>query len=165
MTEAGGGPPLEVSVSIATAADIDALVPLYRGFMLHEHAQPPDAPELSRRISRLLASDADEILIARDAGNAAIGYLQQRYFLSVWRPDIDAYIEDVFVDEHARGRRVGERLVEAALASARKRGALRICLDCNEGNLRARKLYERLGFANENRAWSGARQLYYSRLL
>ena len=116
-------------------------------------------------MERLLASETDEVLIARSDGGAALGYLQLRYFLSVWRPDRDAFIEDVFVLEEVRGRRIGERLVETALICARNRGAARICLDTNESNNRARRLYERLGFSNLNTAWDGAPQLNHSRLL
>lgn len=146
-------------------ADIEDLVPLYRGFMQHESVRPPEDAELRRRLAILLASDTDEVLIARTATGEALAYLQQRYYVSVWRPGSDAYVEDVFVVEDARGRRIGERLMEAAIERARSRGALRISLDCNERNLRGRRLYERLGFQNPNSAWDGGRQLYYSRPL
>ncbi len=161
--ESASGP--LISVSTATPADIDDLIPLYCGFMLHEQVQPPPADELQRRLRHLLASETDEVLIARAADGAPLGYLQQRYFASVWRPGNDAYIEDVFVAEPARGQGVGRRLMEAALERASARGAARICLDTNERNLRARRLYEALGFANPNPAWDDGSQLYYSRLL
>jgi ribosomal protein S18 acetylase RimI-like enzyme len=158
--------PLEVRVHTATVDDISDLLPLYCGFMRHEGADPPNDGELRRRLTRLIASENDEVLIARSInGSAPVGYLQQRYYLSVWRADRDAFIEDVFVVEGARGRRVGERLIGKALAQARRRGAARICLDCNERNVRGRRLYERLGFQNGNTAWDSAPQLYYSRLL
>jgi ribosomal protein S18 acetylase RimI-like enzyme len=149
----------------ATVDDIRDLLALYCGFMRHEGVDPPDGSELRRRLTRLLTSEVDEVLIARSGNGAPVGYLQQRYYLSVWRPDRDAFIEDVFVVEDCRGRRVGERLVDEAFSCARRRGAARICLDCNERNVRGRRLYERLGFQNGNPAWEGAPQLYYSRLL
>ena len=155
--------PLAVSVRTASSDDVDDLIPLYAGFMLHEGIQPPDAGELRRRLARLLDSKTDDVLIARDRAGRALGYLQQRYYLSVWRPDRDAYIEDVFVVESSRGRGVGEALVRAGLQRAREHGAARICLDTNERNLRARQLYERLGFDNHHR--NGGSQLFYSRLL
>jgi ribosomal protein S18 acetylase RimI-like enzyme len=163
--DAEGSGPAAVTVSRAGQADIDALISLYHGFMLHESAQPPADDEMGRRLGRLLASDSDEVLIARVPDGEPAGYLQQRYYFSVWRPDLDAYIEDVFVVEELRGRRVGERLVEGAFEAAKLRGVGRISLDTNVNNRRGRRLYERLGFQTENAAWDGGQQLFYSRLL
>jgi ribosomal protein S18 acetylase RimI-like enzyme len=155
----------QVLVTIATPEDIEDLLPLYQGFMRHESVEPPSDVELSRRLARLVKSESDEVFIARLDTGAAVAYLQQRYFFSVWRPDVDAYIEDVFVIEALRGRGIGEQLLRRALETAQERPARRICLDCNEQNLRGRRLYERLGFLNTNPAWGDARQLYYSRPL
>jgi len=44
------------------------------------------------------------VLIAHSDEGEPLGYLQQRYFLAVWRPAYDAFVEDVFVVEAARGR-------------------------------------------------------------
>jgi ribosomal protein S18 acetylase RimI-like enzyme len=157
--------PLAVSVRPAAVADIDDLIPLYRGFMLHEQDEPPPEPELRRRLERLLASASDDVLIAHAEDGTPLGYLQQRYFLSVWRPDHDAFIEDVFVVEAARGRRVGERLLDLAFARARERGVRRICLDTNENNHRGRALYERTGFHNRMPQWDNGREIFYSKYL
>jgi ribosomal protein S18 acetylase RimI-like enzyme len=51
----------------------------------------------------------------------------------------------VFVDPAARGRGVGQALVEAALASAREE-KVRVGLYVREDRVDARRLYERLGF-------------------
>jgi hypothetical protein len=76
--------PLEVRVQTATVDDISDLLPLYCGFMRHEGADPPNDGELRRRLTRLIASENDEVLIARSInGSAPVGYLQQRYYLSV----------------------------------------------------------------------------------
>jgi ribosomal protein S18 acetylase RimI-like enzyme len=149
----------------AAAPDIDALILLYSGFMRHESVEPPAPEELRRRLARLLASPTDEVLLALGPAGEPVGYLQQRYFFSVWRPGLDAYVEDVFVVEELRGRRVGEQLMQAAFEAARARGAQRICLDANANNERGRHLYERLGFQTGNPAWAGAQQLFYSKLL
>jgi len=51
----------------------------------------------------------------------------------------------VFVDPTARGRGIGQELVEAALASAREE-RVRVGLYVREDRAEARRLYERLGF-------------------
>jgi ribosomal protein S18 acetylase RimI-like enzyme len=152
---------LEVVIGVATTDDVAALAPLYRDFMLHESAVPPADVEIAERLERLLASESDQVLLARTHG-LAVGYLQLRYFWSVWRPRRDAFIEDLFVTEAFRARRIGEQLLAGALSQARGRDVERICLDTNENNARARSLYERLGFRNQSTAWQGGRQLFYS---
>ena len=48
-----------------------------------------------------------------------------------------------------RGRGIGSRLLQAAISTAWGRGLSRIELTVREDNLRAKALYERMGFENE----------------
>ena len=55
------------------------------------------------------------------------------------------YIDDICVDEKARGRHVGKAIYEHILAYARERGCYNVTLNvwnCNPG---AMKFYEKLG--------------------
>ena len=55
-------------------------------------------------------------------------------------------IEDVVVDETARGNRVGERLSFAALELARRLGARSTDLTSRPSREAANRLYQRMGF-------------------
>jgi ribosomal protein S18 acetylase RimI-like enzyme len=55
-------------------------------------------------------------------------------------------MDGLFVAPHARGQGVGTRLLEAIAEEARARGYREVRLDVVEENLRARALYERLGY-------------------
>jgi ribosomal protein S18 acetylase RimI-like enzyme len=57
-----------------------------------------------------------------------------------------AYIEDMVVDERARGRRVGEALTHACLEQAEAAGASQVMLTSNPGRIAANRLYQRMGF-------------------
>ena len=57
-----------------------------------------------------------------------------------------AWIEDVVVDESARGRHIGEALVERAKAEAETLGAKRIYLTSNPSRKAAHALYTKCGF-------------------
>jgi ribosomal protein S18 acetylase RimI-like enzyme len=59
---------------------------------------------------------------------------------------LKAWIEDVVVDEDARGRGVGEALNSAALEEARRRGAKDVNLTSRPSREAANRLYQRLGF-------------------
>jgi ribosomal protein S18 acetylase RimI-like enzyme len=56
-------------------------------------------------------------------------------------------LDGLFVARAARDRGIGTTLVKAVLAEARRRQLDRVRLEVVDGNLRARALYERLGFA------------------
>jgi ribosomal protein S18 acetylase RimI-like enzyme len=57
-----------------------------------------------------------------------------------------AYLDDVFVLEQRRGQGIGTKLMREALNRARKSGCVRVELGTRRDNVRARRLYERLGF-------------------
>ena len=57
-----------------------------------------------------------------------------------------AWIEDVVVDEAARGRGVGETLNRAAIEWARGEGATTVALTSRPSREAANRVYRRLGF-------------------
>jgi ribosomal protein S18 acetylase RimI-like enzyme len=59
-----------------------------------------------------------------------------------WR----AWIEDVVVDETARGLGVGERLTMTAVDEARRRGVRSVDLTSRPAREAANALYQKLGF-------------------
>ncbi len=59
---------------------------------------------------------------------------------------IRAWIEDVIVDEKARGMGIGEQLVRAALERAKAEGAKTVDLTSRPSREAANRLYQRCGF-------------------
>jgi ribosomal protein S18 acetylase RimI-like enzyme len=59
---------------------------------------------------------------------------------------VRAWIEDVVVDDVARGRGAGEALTRAAVDLARQRGARTVDLTSNQSRHAAHRLYEKTGF-------------------
>ncbi len=59
---------------------------------------------------------------------------------------VRAWIEDVVVDDEARGKGVGRALNEAALARAAQAGATTVDLTSRPSRESANRLYQRLGF-------------------
>jgi ribosomal protein S18 acetylase RimI-like enzyme len=59
---------------------------------------------------------------------------------------LKAWIEDVVVDEAARGHGVGELLNRAALDEARTRGVKGVSLTSRPSREAANRLYQRIGF-------------------
>ncbi len=85
-------------------------------------------------VTLLLARDGSEIL-----GTAAVVV----YTTPIW---VKARIEDVVVDQAARGRGVGEALVKECIEVARHGGAAVVELQSARSREAANRLYSRLGF-------------------
>jgi GNAT superfamily N-acetyltransferase len=88
-------------------------------------------------------------LIAEDADGACVG------FVSVarrehWSGAVEAYIGELIVTERAEGTGVGRALLQAAEDWARERGYRLIALDTGAANARARRFYDRAGFAEDS---------------
>lgn len=100
----------------------------------------PDAETL-RSIAE---SEASTLLIARDEDGTIMGSMT----LAMFRipTGLRAWIEDVVVDEDARGRGVGRLLNEHALEIARDAGATTVDLTSRPSREAANRLYQRIGF-------------------
>lgn len=111
-------------------------------------SDPPDEA-FHRGVGELISDPATDYLLgAAEEGAEPCGVVQQRYRHGVWRDGEDAWLEDLFVTERARGLGLGRALTKAALRRARERGCVRIALDVDAGNAAARGLYESLGLAS-----------------
>ncbi len=118
----------------------DRLVP-----QLSSSNPPPDDDQLRA----IIASPASVLLVARDGdGGRILGSLTLVVFPIP--TGVRAWIEDVVVDEAARGRGVGEALNRAALDRARAEGARTVDLTSRPTREAANRLYQRLGFVQRD---------------
>ena len=94
-------------------------------------------------LAEIVSSPSTMLFVARLDG-IIVGTLT----LAVFRipTGLRAWIEDVVVDESARGHGVGEALNLTALAEARRRGCVTVDLTSRPSREAANRLYERLGF-------------------
>lgn len=90
-----------------------------------------------------MASPATRLLIVRDSG-AIVGTLTLVMFETP--TGIRAWVEDVVVDESARGRGAGQALTLEAVRIARAGGAKKVDLTSRPARAAAGQLYEKLGF-------------------
>jgi ribosomal protein S18 acetylase RimI-like enzyme len=111
---------------------------------LSASARPLEADDLAE----IASAQANSLLIAR-VGGEIVGTLTLVIFQIP--TGVRAWIEDVVVDQEARGKqfggkRVGEALTSEAIRIAREAGARTVDLTTRPSRVAAGKLYERLGF-------------------
>jgi GNAT superfamily N-acetyltransferase len=92
--------------------------------------------------------DSEFLLAAVDDDSPPSGVVQLRFRMGIWRAGRDCLVEDVFVDESARGHGVARALLDLATERALERGCRRMELDVNEANAPALALYESFGFTS-----------------
>lgn len=104
-------------------------------------------PPTHEQLEALVASDASTLFVARVDGRI-VGSLT----LATFRipTGVRAWIEDVVVDEAARGHGVGEALNVEALDRARALGAITVELTSRPSREAANRLYLRLGFVTRD---------------
>ena len=138
---------IEVSISVRAATEVDdGLVEAFSRLIpqLSSSSPPPTAAELLSIIdnpnSVLFIAELD----GDDDARSVVGSLTLAFYRIP--TGLKAWIEDVVVDESARGLGVGEALNVAAIDESRQRGAKNVSLTSRSSREAANRLYQRLGF-------------------
>jgi len=121
----------------ATQELLDALTSLL------PQLNPKLKPLSMERLSTVIGDPATTLLVVRDEGRIVGAAAVLVYATPAF---VKARIEDVVVDEHSRGKGVGEALVRRCLEVARERGAEIVELQSARWREVANRLYPRLGF-------------------
>jgi ribosomal protein S18 acetylase RimI-like enzyme len=129
-----------VTVAPASAATAELLTAFHR---LIPQLSSSSTPISTDQLAEMIAAESTTIFVATKE-QRIVGLLT----LVVFRipTGVRAWIEDVVVDESARGHGVGEALNRAALDDARRRGAKTVDLTSRPSRAAANRLYQRLGF-------------------
>jgi len=131
---------MSTTITIATEVT-DELVQAFAQLIPQLSSSNP--PPSREQLQAIISSDASTVFIARVDGHI-VGSLTLAVFLIPTATR--AWIEDVVVAESARGHGVGEALNTAAIAEARRRGAITVELTSRPSRESANRLYQRLGF-------------------
>ena len=129
----------------ATEDDVPRLVPLFGEYRRFYRAEPDSAREqafLAERMSR----EESVVFIAEDASGAAIGFTQLYPSFSSVSMAAIWILNDLYVDDAARGTGVGRALLERARDWAVETGAIRLELATEVTNDRAQGVYDTCGW-------------------
>lgn len=135
--------PPAVEISEATEVTPELVAAFARLVPQLSKSNPPPTED---ELKSIVTSRASVLLIARDPERD--GEIVGSLTLALFRipTGLRAWIEDVVVDESARGRGVGAALNRFALDRARAAGAKTVDLTSRPSREDANRLYQRLGF-------------------
>jgi ribosomal protein S18 acetylase RimI-like enzyme len=106
----------------------------------------PSGRRLTKLFDDAVAGDSTFKLLFAVMGDELCGMLSLAIAPTTQGAGCFGYVDDVFVLEQYRGQGIGTELMREALNHARKSGCVRVELGTRQDNIRARRLYERLGF-------------------
>lgn len=130
----------DVGVIVAMLADD----PLGSG---RERLEDPVPASYFRAFEALEHASHIQLVVAEDEDGAVIGCLQLCILPGLSSQGASrGLIEDVRVATHCRGRGVGERIVQWAVAEARAKGCALVELLTHNTRVDAQRFYARLGF-------------------
>jgi ribosomal protein S18 acetylase RimI-like enzyme len=131
---------MPIAIEVARTADGELAAAFAR--LIPQLSSSTAAPD-EERLRRIVEFPGNRLLVARD-GDEIVGTLTLVVFPIP--TGLRAWIEDVVVDESARGRGVGEALTREALRLAAAEGARSVDLTSRPSRAAANRLYQRLGF-------------------
>lgn len=146
---------MDLTIRKAEPRDLDAVNDLLRQVLAIHHVGRPDLFNESGKKytdAELLEifANPDTPVFVYDRGGTVLGYAfcELRHSSSgSLRPVTTLYIDDLCVQEHARGMHVGKALFEQVKAFAREQGCHNITLHVWECNPGAKAFYEAMGMA------------------
>jgi GNAT superfamily N-acetyltransferase len=141
-----------VAVSTVSEADLAELLPLLRGYCDFYAVDPSDDALLA--MSRALIADPQREgfqLIARDESGRAIGFATVFWIWATSTASRIGVMNDLFVHPDARGGGTADELIAECARLVRERGGKSLEWQTAKDNLRAQKVYDRVGGERDER--------------
>ena len=106
-------------------------------------------------LTELLKNEEKPIYVAVNEADICVGYafcqLQEQPFSNNMVPFKSLFIDDLCVDQQARGQHIGERLFEHVKNEAKQKGCYEVTLNVWTGNISAEKFYEKMGMKTKEK--------------
>jgi GNAT superfamily N-acetyltransferase len=135
---------------LARRDDLERILPMLVDFYAEE-GYPVDRAEIGRVLGRLIDDpELGRLWLILDAG-AVVGYIAICFGYSLEYHGRDAFVDDFYLVPEARGKGLGNRVLERVEPACRDLGVRTLHLEVERDNPAAQSLYRKRGFADKNR--------------
>lgn len=132
-----------VDVRWATVRESSEVARLLHDFNTEFDTPSPGVEALTARLEHLLARKSTAALLA---GEPAVAVGLVTYRPNVWYPGPVALLDELYVEPQLRDRGIGTALITRLVADSIAAGVSAIEVNVDEGDVDARRFYERHGF-------------------
>ena len=138
-------------LEIADESHLGVLLPLVRDYHEFEQVVMSDS-ERTAAVEPLLqvGSPLGRIWLVRRQGEA-VGYAALCFGYSIEFRGRDAFVDELFIVEAARGNGLGSRVLGMMKSEAARLGIVALHLEVARSNTNARQFYEKCGFRSRER--------------
>ena len=137
----------QLTIRSASAGDVPRLIELLEAGALVDGKEDPSDVEAYRAALIEIQESADNDILVADLNGEVVGMCQLVVFRHLQRHGGRcAEIESMHVHPTQRSKGIGEKLLVAAMESARQAGCYRVQLTSNLQRSDAHRFYERMGF-------------------
>ena len=138
---------MPTQIRSATVSDAPAAIGLMAQLNEFGHGQVDAGVE--DRFRAMLNLPQYAIFVAQDEQGKIVGLLTASHRWTLWHMGPCAIIEELVVDEAARGQGAGRALIQAALEWAKAQACSEVEVSTEMDNSAAQAFYRRLGFESE----------------
>lgn len=137
----------DIVIKKATVKDIDTATPLFNAYRIWYHQQP-DMEKAKAFLTERLRNNDSAIYLAY-AGDEAAGFMQLYPIFSSVSLCKAWLLNDLFIDEKFRGKKIGKALLDEAKNLGVETNCKWLMLQTNFDNYHAQHLYENNGWVKE----------------
>ena len=138
---------MPTQIRSATVSDAPAAIGLMAQLNEFGHGQVDAGVE--DRFRAMLNLPQYAIFVAQDEQGKIVGLLTAGHRWTLWHMGPCALIEELVVDERARGQGAGRALIQAAIEWAKAQACSEVEVSTEMDNSAAQAFYRRLGFESE----------------
>jgi GNAT superfamily N-acetyltransferase len=137
---------VDVEIRAARADEVDALIPRWEWLFEPPGRRPAAWDERRANVAlRQAIESRDSVVLVAEANGGFVGFATAYFTIHSIRFGYRAWVEELAVHPDYRSRGIGKKLLDAAKAWARERGATHLKLDSSTARADAHRFYEREG--------------------
>ena len=136
-----------IKIRLATQKDVAGLAQLVESYWVFESIPDFERTRIESLLTELIAQPLRGACWLAESDGRLFGYLLAVIVFSLEHGGLMAEIDELFVSDDSRSNGAGALLVTRAERDLAERGLVRLQLQLGVGNQRARKFYEKHGFA------------------
>jgi GNAT superfamily N-acetyltransferase len=134
----------------AGVAELETLLPMMREFYAHEQLAFDEAAARRALLGLLQHEAYGRVFLIWWKGELA-GYAVLTLGYSLEFHGVDAFVDELYLREHARGKGLGRQALDFLASTCQELGVLALHLEVEHQNARAQAVYRQFGFQDHDR--------------